>query len=149
MEYWVRSCPPLAVRKVYLKNFEQVLEWMEYVLAQTQKIYEEKGEIFVIEEEKDLFKKCFVLVEIDLERNPAAKKIFCEDSESKKWKEENKIQIPKMEELFKKMFSHAIVKTIPKKRKKYKDVSLQKRSSTGVHVCSQSQTRKRIRKAHP
>jgi len=76
MKYWIKSCPPLLIYKTYLENMDEVLEWMDGVIYQTKKDCEKKGKQFSVKKYFDIFKKCFILLKVDLEENPNIKKFL-------------------------------------------------------------------------
>ena len=82
MKYWIKSCPPLVIRKAYVDNIPEMLEWMDRVIVQTKKDFEDIDAPFPPHEELDIFKTCFVLLKVDPKRTPMIKEILKSGSPS-------------------------------------------------------------------
>ncbi len=82
MKYWLKSCPPLVIRKTFVDSIPEMLEWMDKVIQQTKKDLKEIGEVFPPNEEFNIFERCFVLLKIGNQHESFVKKILSSDSPS-------------------------------------------------------------------
>lgn len=71
MNYWARSIPPLKQEKGYFETTAELMEWIDWVLCRSP-IHVEKAEDH------------FVVLKVDLEKNPQLKKVFGENKEERK-----------------------------------------------------------------
>ncbi len=82
MKYWLKSCPPLVIRKTFVDSIPEMLEWMDKVIEQTKKDFKEIGEVFPPNAEFNIFERCFVLLKIGDKHESFVKKILSSDSSS-------------------------------------------------------------------
>ncbi len=70
MRFWIKSAPPLIVRKGYADSMTEIMEWIENVIKDTKKEYSKSKKKFPPKEHFDIFKKCFVLLKVDTDKHP-------------------------------------------------------------------------------
>ncbi len=70
MKYWIKSTPPLIIRKAYADSMTELMEWIEELIRDTKREYEVRKEKFPPKKDFDIFKKCFVLISVDTDKFP-------------------------------------------------------------------------------
>lgn len=70
MRFWIKSTPPLIIRKTYANTMLELMEWMEELIKDTKEEYKKKEEEFPPKEDFDIFKKCFVLIRVNTDKFP-------------------------------------------------------------------------------
>lgn len=83
MRFWIKSIPPLLVRKTYAESMTELMEWIEELLADTRKEYKKREEKFPPKEDFDVFKKCFILLSVDTNKFPHTFEALTVDPPSK------------------------------------------------------------------
>ncbi|KKN33429.1 hypothetical protein LCGC14_0803960 [marine sediment metagenome] len=69
MTYWIKSCPPLISKKTICESMKEVMKWIDTIIRDTKKEFTDRKEIFEPKEKLDIFKKCFVLIKFDKDKN--------------------------------------------------------------------------------
>ncbi len=70
MKLWIKSTPPLIIRKTYADSMTELMEWIEELIKDTKKEYAEREQEFPPRKDFDIFKKCFVLISVDTDKFP-------------------------------------------------------------------------------
>ena len=135
MEYWIRSTPPLVIRKAYLATTQEVIEWMNHVISISEEMHAERKETFPAKKDMDIFKECFVLLKVDTRACPEIKRIFKMDADSIKWLQSRKKRMPHLEKLWKSLSKAEVIpveslkKSKSKKRFIYKNIKVSGKGS--------------------
>lgn len=103
MVYWVRSVPPLVIRKAFLESTTEVMEWMDYVIKLSKEKCDEEDKPFPPKEGVDIFKDGFLLINISRDNEGHMKKIFRMDIDSAEWLESRRRDIPNLKKIWKKI----------------------------------------------
>lgn len=70
MRFWIKSTPPLIVRKGYANSMTDIMEWIENLIKDTKKQYSKNKKKFPPKKDFDFLKKCFVLLSVDTDKYP-------------------------------------------------------------------------------
>lgn len=70
MRFWIKSTPPLIIRKTYANTMLELMEWMDELIRDTKKEYRKNKEKFPPKEEFDIFKNCFILISVNTDKFP-------------------------------------------------------------------------------
>lgn len=123
MAYWIKSIPPLLVKKSMLSDLTHVFDWIEKVINLTKEFYKLNDKKFTYDKDFDLLSQGFVLIKLDPSKHPVVKKMFFEDEASHQYKISLEEKYPLLNNEFKRS-----IKILPKKRGRrkkiiYKDIT--------------------------